>query len=75
MNDNFAHEKIILEDEHIRQLQTARSQLVISNALEQDYQQLKNDHDMLRMEKDINSNLMRKIEKERDAVIVQAQGE
>ena len=63
-----------LETEHASQLHTARSQLTISKSLESDYQQMKADLDRLKLEKDINTQLLKQVEAERDALLKQATG-
>jgi len=74
LTEQFTQEKQSLLSEHSEQLKTARAQLVISRFLEQDYQQLRSDLDRLKMEKDINSNIMKQLEAERDALLQQAVG-
>lgn len=63
-----------LETEHASQLNSARSQLTISKSLEMDYMQIKADVDRLKLEKDINSQILRQVEAERDALLKQATG-
>ena len=74
LEDKFAEEKLAIEEVHLAQLNTARAQLVISDSLENDYQQVKNDLDRLKMEKEINSELMNKLVQDRDSLRAQALG-